>query len=507
MMKHRISTSLITLCILLSGCNRGNTINITRYGAKGDGKTLNTVSIQKAIDKAATLKGATVVIPPGVFMSGTLFLKKGITLYLAAGATLLGSPDIKHYTPLTWGHNRDRQPYHLLYCDSISDLVIDGQGTIDGNGEAFWQEYEKDSEGKMVTPRWIKAKDQKVSPLIDLCNSSRITISGITVKTGGGWNINLLNCEQVKINGINIINNLYSPNSDGIDITGCSDVMVSNCYIKTCDDAICLKTTPDSRECRRIAVTNCILETLCVGLKMGCNESFKDMSDVVFSNCVVNQSSRAVGLYIKEGATYTNIVISNITANTNAPLVLNRPIQLQVIRNKSGQTGRISNVTISNFTCNTQGRILLTAEKGCVIENVVLRDIILNYPMIEDPGLYGSDARSGQYPDPREHPEAVIAAAAVVADNIQNLVIDNLIINWPQTTTIPAEWNHPEKIENGSTRIHKITNNKTRQTEFSVLWGKELQNGYIFTPLSQASANHLKKYILTNSTIKINEKK
>jgi len=484
----------------------GSTLKVEDTGAKSDGKTLNTVFIQKAVDQLAKAGGGTVVFEKGIYLSGTIFLKSNVTLRIEAGATLLGSPNISDYKELTWGHNLDRQPYHLIVADGTENVTIEGKGTIDGNGKAFWQEYEKDTQGNMVIPRWIKAKKLKVSPLIEITRSSNITVTDVTIHTGGGWNLHLFDCDVAKVRGVNIVNNLYSPNSDGIDITGCNDVIISDCYIKTCDDAICLKTTEDSRECHRITVTNCIIETLCVGLKMGCTESNKNMTDVTFSNCIINKSSRAIGIYVKDGAIYDRITISNVTANTNAPLIFNRPIQIMVNRWKdSSPLGGIRNVLISNFICETEGRVMLTCAEGGFIENVVLRDLVLRYPLIEDPHPFLSGSGSSQFPKASDHPEAVGAQAAVVAENITNLMIENLMIEWPAKNEVPKEWQHPERIENGTTRIHRMDYSKSRQTEFSAFWGNKLKGGFINAPMANSSANKIKTFAIINSTISVNQ--
>lgn len=503
---------LCLLCLCLFGsCSKQNNAekigcySVLDFGAKGDSLTLNTLSIQSAIDRAAADGGGVVFVPRGVYVTGTLFLKSNVTLRLAENAKLLGSPNIKDYTELTWGHNRDRQPYHLICALDQENISIEGRGTIDGNGKFFWQDYEKNEKGEMIVPRWIRPKDLKVSPLIDFVRCKNVSVKDVNIKTGGGWNLHVHDCDLVKVQGINIVNNLYSPNSDGIDITGCHDVIVSDCYIKTCDDAICLKTTPDSRDCRRVTVTNCIIETLCVGLKMGCVESFKDMSDVTFSNCVINKSSRAVGIYVKEDADYKNITISNITANTNAPLIFNRPIIIMAHRTDSTKRfGTIKNVMISNFICETEGRILLTAEKGCTIENVVLRDVMLDYPYIEDPAPMVPGSGSSQFPDQKKHPGVGEAHAAIVADNITNLVVDNFMVNWPTTESTPLLWRHPERIENGSSRIHRHDYTKARQAEFKVFWGRNLKGGYLRMPLASSSDNS-SKYQLSHSNIRILE--
>lgn len=497
--------SFLLSVFLISCANNSKSpyYNIKDYGAKGDSLTLNTAYIQKAIDAAHDAGGGTVFVPNGIYITGTIVLKSNVTLRLEEGAKILGSPNIEDYSENTWGHNWDRQPYHLILAEDQENIAIEGRGTIDGNGENFWKDYEKDENGNMITPRWIMPKDKKVSPLIELVRCKDVVIRDVNVISGGGWNINLHDCDVVKVQSVNIVNNLFSPNSDGIDITGSHDVIISDCYIKTCDDAICLKTTPDSRDCRRVTVTNCVMETLCVGLKMGCVESFKDMSDVTFSNCVINKSSRAVGIYVKEDAHYNNITISNITANTNAPLIFNRPVIIMAHRVDSTKAfGSINNVIVSNFICETEGRIMLVAEKEGMIRNIVFRDVMLNYPFIEDPAPMVPGSGSAQFPSEKKHPGVGGTHAAVVAENIENLIIENLMIDWPQTDIVPDKWKFPERIENGSQRIHKLDYSKAKQAEFKVFRGKNIKGGHINAPYAESSDGS-SKYIIENSTFKV----
>ncbi len=476
--------------------------NIKKFGAVADGKTLNTVAIQKAIDAAHKNGGGKVIIPAGTYILGTIYLKDNVNLHVSLGATLLGSPNLEDYDSIRWGHNNDRQAWHLIFADSVKNVAITGEGTIDGNGEFYWQEYEKDENGNMVVPRWIKAQKHKISPLIDINYSSNIIIKDVTVKTGGGWNIHLFNSSVAKIQGVRIINNIYSPNSDGIDLTGCSDITITDCFIKTCDDAIVIKTLRDSYESERISVSNCVMETLCVGIKLGAGESYKDMRDINFSNCIFNGTSRFFGLYSKNGAVIENIVVNNLTGNTNAKLVYNRPIQLMVQKNGDGVVGGIRNVVISNMAAHTDGRILMTCHPDGFLENIYFRDVILTYPRIEDPEAMIDGARSNQFPRVSEFREAGSARAAFVAENLTNLVIDNLKINWPGEE-VPESWQHPERIENGTRRIHKHDYSNPRQCEFSVLWGKNLMGGYIHAPLAEASSKKMKTFQLKSSSIKV----
>ena len=112
--------------------------DITTYGAVGDGATLNTQAIQQAIDAAAAQRGGVVFFPPGVFLTGTLELKSGVTLELHPAAVLRGSPRLEDYRQLHHTRDDDRTPWHLLTAHQAHDITIRG-GTIDGNGTAFWE--------------------------------------------------------------------------------------------------------------------------------------------------------------------------------------------------------------------------------------------------------------------------------------------------------------------------------------------------------------------------------
>ena len=461
--------------------------------------SLATEALQKEIDRLSAMGGGTLVIPAGTYTTGTVFLKSNVHIELEQGAVWLGSANIEDYADMGWGHNKDRQPWHLIYADGVENVAITGLGKIDGGSDDFWQPYEKDAKGNMVEPRWIKAKDKKVSPLIDINNSDNIVIRDVTLVTGGGWNLHLFDCDNVKIHGVRVMNNIYSPNSDGIDLSGCRDVSISDCHIKTCDDAIVLKTLPDSRTCERVAVTNCVIETLCVGIKMGAHESFHDMRHFSASNCVFVGTSRFFALYSKNGGHLENITISNITGDTNAKLVFNRPIQLMVERNREGKIGSISNVYVSNVACHTDGRILITSDEPGAIDNVTIRDTSLTYPWVEDPKALINGARSNQFPKLELHKDAGEARAAIVVKNVNRFALQNVTVNWPKSgDKVPVEWQHKERIENGTTRIHRYDYRNPVMADLSFMWGKNITKAWLQNPFAESSNSKDEVYVLEN---------
>jgi polygalacturonase len=244
------------------------TFAATKYGAVGDGKTLNTQALQKAIDAAAK-KGGIVTLAPGQYLTGSLFLKKGVELHLDKGVTILGSQDLKDYPDrmtrvagieMVW-------PAALINILDQDNVAITGEGTVDGQGKVFWDSYwalRKDYDKKGL--RWIVDYDAKRPRLLVMANSSNITIKGVTLQRSGFWTVHVLYSKNVTVDGITVRNNLggHGPSTDGIDIDSSSYVLVQNADIDCNDDNFCLKAGRDAdglrvnRPAEYIVIQNCV---------------------------------------------------------------------------------------------------------------------------------------------------------------------------------------------------------------------------------------------------------
>ena len=221
------------------------------YGTKGDGRSLDTAAIQKAID-AAAITGGVVTLKPGTYLTGSLFLKSGITLEVPEGVTLIGSESLNDYPMLptriagiemTW-------PAALINVRDQQNVTITGHGTIDGDGPIWWKSYwdlRAIYEPKGL--RWAADYDARRPRLILFQNSSRIHLGGgILLKRSGFWTVQVLYSHDVHIDGVTIRNNEggKGPSTDGIDIDSSRKVLVEHADIDVNDDALCLKAGRDA---------------------------------------------------------------------------------------------------------------------------------------------------------------------------------------------------------------------------------------------------------------------
>ena len=418
---------------------------------------LATSMIQTAIDKAHENGGGRVIVPPGTWRCTTIFLKSGVDLHLQAGATILGHDDPAAFPRLPF-YGREPEPIlgmHLIHASGQKNISITGSGTIDANGAVYYE----DLQGKLAWPLRHSEQDA-YRTTIEFYDCEDVRVEDILITNVCNWNLHCNECTRVWVRGIRIINPPDAPNADGIDLSGCHDVMISDCFIDTCDDAICLKTFANGRTCEAVTVTNCVIRTHCAALKLGSTESAQDMRNITFSNCVIRGSQRGVGIYSQDGGVIENIAVSNLVIETRVPLMFSRPIHIELSRLKArdpsaasqhnDDVGKIRNVSFSNIVCQTEGRIMLTAIEGSQLENITLRDIQMNMPTVDDPAIHGATVGGWQFA--KSNPWARVEQAALVAENVTGLVVDGFRIQWPEGPT-PQEWLFDAKLANGTQEL------------------------------------------------------
>ena len=220
------------------------------YGAKGDGVTANTTAIQKAIDAAAQANG-TIVFAPGVYRSGSIFLKSGTHLRLDKGVEIRGIQDQAAYPvmPTRVAGIEMRWPAALINVYEQSNVKISGQGVIDGDGKMWWDKYwalRKEYDPKGL--RWAADYDAQRPRLIQIFKSDNVELLGLTLRRSGFWTVHICYSRAVHVDGVTVRNNIggRGPSTDGIGVDSSSDVLIENADIECNDDAIVMKAGRDS---------------------------------------------------------------------------------------------------------------------------------------------------------------------------------------------------------------------------------------------------------------------
>jgi hypothetical protein len=367
-----------------------SSLSVRDFGAKADGKTNDTGAIQKAINTANANGGGIAYVPPGTYLAAGIEIRSNVTLYLEAGAKILGSTNLSDYRPLAGPRpNADANDKHLIFAHRAENIGLAGPGVVDGQGQHFWvpknrpKVADEDLWRDVATYDWKPV--ERPSPMVEIVECRNVRIEGVTLKNSPGWTLRPIGCDSVFIRGISIRNPIYGPNCDGIDPTCCQNVFISDCDIATADDTICLKSENPYGEVRvskNITITNCVLTGCCNGLKMG-TSTRGGFENITFSNSVIynddvplNQRVIAgIAIEMVDGGWVDGVVISNIRMRN-----VRTPIFVRLGNRGGGQRppvpGRLQNVMISNI--DATGAILtssITGIPGHLAERITLSDI------------------------------------------------------------------------------------------------------------------------------------
>ena len=231
--------------------------DVRQYGAKGDGKSKDTAFVQKAIDACTAGKGGGIVeVPDGTFVIGPILLKSNMTLRLEKAATLLGSPDRADYPQGTFARHPTVQP--LISSLNADNISITGEGTIDGNGQIWWDYV------KGVKDSGVLGTDHPRPMLVVFDHSTHIKMDGVTVQNSGFWQIVPYYSRGLIFHNLRILAP-KSPNTDAIDPFSSSDILIDHVFSSVGDDNIAIKSGeinspgPDAPS-KNIKITDCTFE-------------------------------------------------------------------------------------------------------------------------------------------------------------------------------------------------------------------------------------------------------
>ncbi len=401
-MLKRLLTTLLSLAAL---CASANDYNVMTFGAVGDGQTDDAAAIERAIATCSANGGGRVILPAGhIFMASAITLASYVDLHIEANATLLANPDESVYTLSAFRENRS-EGMMWLHGENLTQLSITGLGTIDGNGVAFMGE-ELDDSYALKPLRVDLSQGERYSQIdprphvLTLINVHRLILRDITIRNSAYWTVHLVGCHDVTISGITILNNLKIRNGDGIDLDHSTNVRISDCYIESADDSICLKNRREYEEygpCQNIVVSNCLMTSRSCALKIG-SENVDTISNVLVSNCVIRDSNRGIGIQNRDEGTVHDVIFSNMTVDcrlwsdvwwgksepiyvTSYPRAVNSHKDAGwrlPLGATEGRCGDVYNITFSNIQCTSENNIFVDGDTPEKVRDIHFDNVNVN---------------------------------------------------------------------------------------------------------------------------------
>ena len=315
---------------MINPATLGERFVVTDYGVQQDSTLLQTEQLQAVIDRAAQ-QGGVVVIPKGVFLSGSLFFKQGTHLHLEEGAVLKGSDDIANFPILDTRIEGQSVKYFaaLVNADGVKGFTITGKGAIDGNGLRYWRAF-------WLRRQWNRKctnMDEQRPRLVYISNAQDVRIEGVTLRNSPFWTCHIYRSERVKVLDVTFFapaKPVKAPSSDALDLDVCRDVLVKGCYLSVNDDAVALKggkgpwadQDPNNGSNERIIIEDCTFGFCHSCLTCG-SESIHNRN-VILRRIRVDEANRLLWLKMRPDTpqNYEYITVEDIRGNVGSFLYI-----------------------------------------------------------------------------------------------------------------------------------------------------------------------------------------
>ncbi|MBO9593332.1 MAG: right-handed parallel beta-helix repeat-containing protein [Niabella sp.] len=426
--------------------NNSGIYNVKTFGAKGDGKTLDTRAIQSAIDTCYKNNGGTVFFPPGTFIAGTLQLKSNVTLYLSAQTTLMGTTDGTQYfaaeeIPLKGDSTLIDGNVGFIYAVNAANIGIEGMGTIDGKGAGF----RSPSKGE-PSPAGISGAQRPYHILLYKCTN--VHIKDIYLKNSAYHSVRVIQSDYLKFSGLRIKGRVIH-NNDGFHFISCKYVHVHACDVRTQDDACALFGS-----CQYVTISDSTFSTRWSVFRFG--GGF--VQNITITNCTIYETYGCpIKIYCSRGSRFEDITFSNLIMKD-----VTGPIHIGISERKSSSVtgdnlppGTLKRVTFSNIQATVvaprplpdsefesayrpgemRSCIVLNAFEDNFMEDISFQDIQLIFP-----GAGTAAEASGEVPKiAGEYFEiGTPPAYALFARNVKGLSINNLRLKVATPDARPA---------------------------------------------------------------------
>lgn len=307
------------------------------FNIYSDGVTMNTRSIQFAIDYISGQGGGRLIFDVGRYLTGSFELKSNVTLQLEKGAEILGALNPLDYEKRQWTA--------LVFAYGQHDIGISGEGIIDGQGQLVARNVVNlIAKGFMKDPLGEGRPEATSRPvIINFHDCQRILVRGITLKNSSSWVEVYDHCKELAIDSIHVDSKDYW-NNDGIDIVDCQDVSVTNSFIDSDDDGVCLKSFDAKNISTHILIRDCVIRSSANGIKFG-TSSYGVFTDVhVLHNTVYNTYRSAIALEAVDGGTIENVEVDSLDARHSGNLIF-----LRIGERVAGKKGHLRKISLSHL--------------------------------------------------------------------------------------------------------------------------------------------------------------
>src|SRR6218665_1721259 len=309
------------------------------FGINSDGKTLNTTSIQFAVNYINANGGGRLGFNVGRYLTGTINLKSNVTLHFAEGAGLLGCAN-----PFDYEKRIESCCYALVVAYDQENIGITGKGILDGQGVTVARNIVEHIEKGLIKDSYTHGRPSERPMLVYFKRCKDIKIIDMAYKNSAFWTQTYDQCKNLRIDGINVDNTTYW-NQDGIDIVDCDNVSITNCYIDAADDGICLKSHDDNSFCNNVYIHNNKIRTSANGIKFGTASRGGFRNIKITKNIVFDTYRSAVALEAVDGGFLENVEIDSLQVYNTGNLIY---LTIGERTKHTGKRSTLNNIKISN---------------------------------------------------------------------------------------------------------------------------------------------------------------
>ena len=338
--------------------------------------SLWTKALQTAVDACAANGGGIVVVPPGEFVIGSVELRTNVTIEIAGGAVLRGSPDLADYPTVPFVHNEFGEVRSLFWAIGQRNIRLQGAGEIDFNHPAFMEMgrpdlRDKDADNvpkynpRQIAEMTVVAKARPTQPVF-FHDCERLVVEDLLLRQSPCWTLTFSACRDVKVRGITVQNHLNVPNCDGVHVSASRDVLVTGCVFHCADDCVAVGgITEWDRPSENIVISQCTMVSRSAAIRIGHLAS--KVRNVVCSDLVISDGNRGLLVCAGDGGWVENVRASNIIMHTHlfAGFWWGKGEPLAIM---AAGSGRIEGVDVSHVRGETEGGIVIAGGEGSIRE-------------------------------------------------------------------------------------------------------------------------------------------